>query len=67
VIVKKTDTAENGDIVVCVNNGEVLIKKIKRDNKIILVSLNSNYEPFIASDNLKIEGVVKGVLSYSVG
>lgn len=66
VIAKKSDTAENGDIVVCVNNGEVLIKKISLGENIILVSLNPKVEPFIAADDFKIEGVVKSVLSYSL-
>lgn len=68
VIVQKKKMANDGDIVVCVNNGEALIKKIKKDtNKTILISLNSEkYEPFIASDDFRIEGLVKGVLSYSI-
>jgi len=65
VIARKTNDAESGDIVVCVNNGEILIKKIQRGRKeIILVSLNVTYEPFVASDDFKVEGIVRGVLSY---
>lgn len=68
VIAQKSDNANNGDIVVCVNDGEVLIKKIKKDDKTILISLNSDeYEPFIASSDFRIEGIVKSVLSYSLG
>ena len=67
VIAKKANTAENGNIVVCVNDGDVLIKKIQNDNNnIILISLNNEYKPFIANNNFKIEGIVKGVLSYSL-
>lgn len=67
VIAKKTNTAENGNIVVCVNDGDVLIKKIQKDNNnIILISLNSEYKPFIANNNFKVEGIVKGILSYSL-
>jgi repressor LexA len=67
VIAKKAHDAPNGSIVVCVNNGEALIKKIQKQNdKIILVSLNSAYDPFIASEDFKIEGVVKGFLSYRI-
>lgn len=65
VIVKKTNEANNGDIVVCVNEGEALIKKIRQngEDKIILISLNSKYEPFLASKDFKVEGVVKGVVT----
>lgn len=67
VIAKKTSDANDGDIVVCVNDGMAIIKKIKKDkNGIILTSLNDKYEPFIASKDFRVEGVVKGVLSYSI-
>lgn len=65
VIVRKTNHAENGNIIVCVNNGEVLIKKLKKDSEIILISLNPKFEPFVASDDFRIEGVVRSVLSYT--
>ena len=65
VIARKTNDANNGDIVVCVNDGEALIKKInKKGTIIILVSLNQKYDPFIAGKDFRVEGVVKGVLSY---
>ena len=66
VIAKKASKAEDGEIVVCVNNGEALIKKIKIENGgkgIILVSFNSEYQPFLAAKDLKIEGVVKGIIT----
>ncbi len=66
VIAQKSNIANTGDIVVCVNNGEVLIKKVLLGKETILVSLNQKYEPFLASDNFKIEGIVKSVLSYSL-
>jgi repressor LexA len=68
VIVDKNSTPENGNIVVCVNDGEVLIKKIQRNGKkIILTSTNPSYDPFLATEkSFKIEGVVRGVLSYSI-
>lgn len=67
VIAKKAIDAPNGTIVVCVNQGEALIKKLQKQNdKIILVSLNSAYDPFIASDDFKVEGVVKSILSYQL-
>lgn len=70
IIARKMDNiAENGDIVVCVDNGEAKIKKIeKSDNskEIILISLNDKYKPFLVSNDFKIEGVVRGVYSYNV-
>lgn len=67
VIVKKTNIAKDGDIVVCVNNGEALIKKFtKTDNEVILSSLNTLFKPFNANhDDFRVEGVVRGILSYS--
>lgn len=64
VVARKTNDAENGDVVVCVNNGETLIKKIQKGNELILVSLNPKYQPFVASENFHIEGLVRGVYSY---
>lgn len=65
VVAKKSNTAESGDIVVCINDGEALIKKIKLSDKgPILISLNSDYEPFFASSYFKVEGIVRGVFSY---
>ncbi|MFA6896874.1 MAG: transcriptional repressor LexA [Patescibacteria group bacterium] len=67
VIVQKNNKADNGDMVVCVNNDEALIKKIqKTGNDIILVSLNPSFEPFLANkNNFRIEGIVKGIISYT--
>ncbi len=67
IIAKKTNIADPGEIVVCVNNGEALIKKIKLDkNKIILVSLNQKYDPFLAENDFRIEGVVRGLISNKI-
>jgi len=66
VIVEKTNNADDGQIIVCVNKGQALIKKIKHGSKkdgAILISLNSEYEPFMAAEDFRIEGVVKGVIS----
>ena len=66
VLVKKSDDAQHGEIVVCVNRGEALIKRIqKSDNAIILISENKKYDPFVADKDFRIEGVVRGVISYS--
>jgi repressor LexA len=67
VIGKRSNTAENGEVVVCVNDGEALIKRIqKSDKQIILVSENLEFKPFIASDDFRIEGIVRGVLSFKM-
>ncbi|MCK5460919.1 HTH domain-containing protein [Candidatus Gracilibacteria bacterium] len=66
VIARKINHADNGSIVVCVNNGETLIKKIQKENGVILVSLNSKYPPFVANEDFRVEGVVKGVYSYEI-
>jgi len=64
VIARKADDADNGDIVVCVNAGMALIKKIQKGTQTILVSINPAYEPFVANPDFRIEGVVRGVYSY---
>jgi repressor LexA len=68
VIVKDNHNPESGSIVVCVNNGEALIKKIriekdKNKKRYILISLNPKYPPFLAKDDFRIEGEVKGVIT----
>lgn len=67
VIIQKASDADSGSLVVCVNNGEALIKKVQKEkNGVILTSLNVSYEPFLAARDFRIEGVVKGVMSYAV-
>ncbi len=66
IISKRASSATNGAIIVCVNNGEALIKKLKKGRETILVSLNPAFEPFLASKDFKIEGIVKSVLSYKL-
>ncbi|MCK4592834.1 repressor LexA [Candidatus Parcubacteria bacterium] len=64
VIVKKASDADNGSIVACVNNGEALIKKIKKEkDKTILISINPEIAPFLAADDFKIEGEIKGLIT----
>jgi len=66
VIAKKSNNIDNGSIAVCVNNGEALIKKVKKGKEIILVSTNPDYEPFVAAKDFRIEGIVRGIYSYRV-
>lgn len=66
VIAKKSNYADDGSIVVCVSNEEVLIKKFYSNGKTkFLISLNQIYPPIPVSEDFRIEGIVKGVISYS--
>lgn len=64
VIAKKVKNAENGSTVICINGGEVLIKKIQKGKETILISSNPSYKPFIAVKDFRIEGLVRGVYTY---
>ena len=67
VIAKRTDVFQNGMLAVCVSDGEALIKRIQKDgNSIILTSLNVEFPPFLASDDFRIIGEVKGVISREI-
>ncbi len=64
VIAQKSNQIKDSEIVVCVNNEEALIKKIsKKKDDVILVSLNSEFAPFVAANDFRVEGIVKGVIS----
>ena len=61
VIVKKTDTADNGKIVVAlIDNHEAMLKRIRRKGETIaLESANRNYETKIfGPDRVKVQGVL---------
>ena len=61
VIVKKTDTADNGKIVVAlVDDHEAMLKRIRRKGKTVaLESANRNYETKIfGPDRVKVQGVL---------
>ena len=61
VIVKKTDTAENGKIVVAlVDDHEAMLKRIRKKGKTVaLESANRNYETKIfGPDRVKIQGIL---------
>jgi repressor LexA len=66
VFVRRATSADNGETVLCINDGEGLIKVFQKNKgQIILSSLNSEkYPSFVAADDFRIEGIVKGVLSY---
>jgi repressor LexA len=63
VICRRTDTAENGQLVVAlVNNGEATLKRFYREqDRARLQPANSHYQPIYSSD-CRIEAVVIGLL-----
>ncbi|GAV23622.1 LexA repressor [Carboxydothermus pertinax] len=64
IIVKKQETAENGDIIVAYLEGEVTVKKFWKDlhqGSIKLIPANSKYEPIIVDREAKILGKVIGL------
>lgn len=69
VIAKKQNTAEHGDIIVCVFKLGASIKKYTNINgNISLYSLNQDKHPplnITDESDFKIEGVVKNILNYS--
>lgn len=72
VVAKKAQDIENNKVAVCVNNGEVLIKKIqkiiKKSGEITynLISINPEQPAFPASEDFRIAGEVKLVLKYTI-
>jgi repressor LexA len=67
VIARKTDDADSGRVVVCINNGEALIKKLQKGPEHwILFSSNSTHAPFLASEDFRIVGEVKAIMSHNI-
>lgn len=67
VIIKKSDTANNGDIAVAlVDDSEATLKVIKRDkNDILLIPCNKDYETRVLPANrVKIQGILSGLLRH---
>lgn len=65
VIAKKDSSPIEGEIVVCVNDGQAMIKRYSRSQrKIVLESVNTKFRPIIASEDFRVEGVVKGIYKY---
>ena len=61
VIIRRTDTADNGKIVVAlIDNHEAMLKRIRRKGKTIaLESANRNYETKIfGPDRVKVQGIL---------
>jgi repressor LexA len=62
IIVKKQDTAINGEIIVALLEDEATVKRFfKDDNSIKLIPENNHMEPIVA-DDVKILGKVIGVI-----
>lgn len=68
VLARRQSVAENGEIIVCVNRGEALIKRLKIEKQGgVLVSLNDKYKEFpVSNDDFHVEGIVKTIISRSV-
>ena len=61
VVIKKTDTADNGKIVVAlIDDHEAMLKRIRKKGKVVaLESANKNYETKIfGPDRVKVQGVL---------
>lgn len=63
VVCRKQRNVDDGEIAICVNDGETLLKRVKKGKRPILISLNAKYDPFMASGDFRIEGVVKAIIS----
>ena len=65
VLIKKTDTAENGDIVVAlIDDNEATLKKLKKEGENIhLIPYNKSYQTRIfPASHVKIQGILAGLL-----
>ena len=63
VIIEQRNTAENGDIVAAIIENEATLKIFKRENgEIKLYPANKTYKPLLVTNDLKIAGVLVGLL-----
>jgi repressor LexA len=64
IVVEKRTTAENGEIVVALIGNEATVKRLYREpGRVRLQPANSSMQPiYVQNENLKIQGVVTGVL-----
>ncbi len=64
LIVEQNHQPKNKDVVVCVNNGEVLVKRFTQDGKnVILQSENPHYTPIVADKtSFHVEGIVRSII-----
>jgi repressor LexA len=67
VIARQTEDADSGRVVVCVNDGEALIKRLQKEgDHFILCSSNPKHPPFLAAEDFRIVGEVKAIMSHNV-
>lgn len=63
VIAERTNTANNGDIVIARVDGEYTMKYFRKDgNKIWLEPANKRFKPIYPKTDLQIEAIIKGVI-----
>jgi repressor LexA len=65
VITRQSSDPVDGSIIVCVNNEETMIKKVQYyTNTMFLTSLNPKYSPIPVHEDFRMQGIVKGIISY---
>ena len=65
VIIKKAETANNGDIVVAlVDDAEATLKIFKRDgNDVLLIPMNKDYQTRrLSASRVKVQGILSGLM-----
>ena len=67
LIVEQSRQPKNKDVVVCVNNGEVMVKRFTQDGEnVILQSENPAYTPIVADKtSFHVEGIVRSIIKRS--
>ena len=66
VLVRQQPTAENGDRIVALIDGEATIKEFHRTNSAIVLkprSTNKQHQPIILTNDFQILGVVQSVIT----
>lgn len=68
LIVEINHSPKNKDVVVCVNNGEVMVKRFSKDgDSVILQSENPFYTPIVADpQTFHVEGIVRSIIKRNV-
>jgi repressor LexA len=66
IIAQKSKAADSGDIIVCINDEKVIIKKLYKTNSaLFLHSINPLHAPFLPAEDFRIEGVVRNIIHFS--
>lgn len=67
IIARQVNDVDSGRVIVCINDGEALIKKVQKEKQgNILISLNTKYSPFLAADDFRVVGEVRNIISNKV-